>query len=137
MKIFNMATQPLKFNEMNYLSRQLPYARHHNPLLIRNRSWILTIHKDRILWKNLLENKEMDFKNGVKNIPAAGYNGARTVDYIHQCLVHSTFGNFVFSFFSHFSCVISFTMCSCLFFYYFLYFLNFCLAHLALQLRTQ
>ena len=23
----------------------IPYARHHSPLLIRNRSWILTIHK--------------------------------------------------------------------------------------------
>ena len=29
--------------------------------------------------ENLLENKEMDFKNGVKNIQTAGYNGARTV----------------------------------------------------------
>ena len=44
----------------------LPYARHHNPFLIINRSWILTIHKDRIFWKNLLENKEIDFKNRVK-----------------------------------------------------------------------
>ena len=34
---------------------------------------------DKIFWKNLFENKEMDFKNGVKNIQAAGYNGARTV----------------------------------------------------------
>ena len=51
----------------------------HNSLLIRNRSWILRIHKDRIFWKNLLENKEMNFKNEVKNIQAAGYNGARTV----------------------------------------------------------
>ena len=40
------------------------YACHHNPLLIRNRSWILTMHKDRIFWKNLLEKKEMDFKMG-------------------------------------------------------------------------
>ena len=47
--------------------------------MIRNRSWILTVHKDRIFWKNLLENKEMVFKNGVINIEAAGYNGARTV----------------------------------------------------------
>ena len=29
--------------------------------------------------KNLLENKEMDFKNGIVNIQAAGYNGTRTV----------------------------------------------------------
>ena len=47
--------------------------------LIWNRSWILTIHKQRILWKYLLENKETVFKNGVKNIQTAGYNGARTV----------------------------------------------------------
>ena len=32
-----------------------------------------------IFWKNLLENKEMVFKNGVTNIQAAGYNGVRTV----------------------------------------------------------
>ena len=56
----------------------IPYARHHNPLLITNRSWILTIHKDRIFWENLLENKEMVFKNGVKNIQTAGYNWTRT-----------------------------------------------------------
>ena len=30
---------------------QLPYARHYSLLLIRNRSWILTIHKARILRK--------------------------------------------------------------------------------------
>ena len=29
--------------------------------------------------KNLLKNKEMDFENGVKNIQALAYNGARTV----------------------------------------------------------
>ena len=58
---------------------KIPYARHHNPLLITNRSWILTIHKYIIFWKNLLENKEMAFKNGVKYVQAAGYNGARTV----------------------------------------------------------
>ena len=32
--------------------------------------------------KNVLKNKEMDFKNGVKNIQVAAYNGARTVYYI-------------------------------------------------------
>ena len=37
----------------------VPYERHYNPLLIRNRSWILTIHMARILikkapWKNVL-----------------------------------------------------------------------------------
>ena len=35
----------------------IPYARHYNPLLIWNRSWILTIHKIRILRKKLLKNK--------------------------------------------------------------------------------
>ena len=30
---------------------QTPFALHYNPLLIRNRSRILTIHKDRIFWK--------------------------------------------------------------------------------------
>ena len=32
-----------------------------------------------IFWKKLLENKEMVLKNGVKNIQATAYNGARTV----------------------------------------------------------
>ena len=41
----------------------MQYEPHHNPLLITNRSSILTIHKDKIFWKNLHENKEMDFKN--------------------------------------------------------------------------
>ena len=44
----------------------LQYARNHYQLLIRNRSWILAIHKDRIFWKNLLENKVIVFKNGIK-----------------------------------------------------------------------
>ena len=68
----------------------LPYPFHHNPLSITNRSWTLTIHKDRNFWKNLLENKEMDFKNGVKNIQAAAYNGARTVN----CFELSCFGSY-------------------------------------------
>ena len=51
----------------------LPYARQCNPLLIRNRNWILTIHKAKGLrtWIN--------FKNLVKSIQTAGYNGAHTV----------------------------------------------------------
>ena len=57
----------------------LPYARHRNHFLFINRSWILTIDKDRIVWKNLLDNKEMVFKNGVKYIQAKGYDGVRTV----------------------------------------------------------
>ena len=41
------------------------------------------INKDRIL-KKILENKEMDFKNWVINIQAAGYNGAYTVYQNHR-----------------------------------------------------
>ena len=43
------------------------------------------IHKDRILWKNLIENKEIVLKNGVKNIQTTGYNGARTVVRFLHC----------------------------------------------------
>jgi hypothetical protein len=57
----------------------IPYARHHNPLLIRNRSWILTIHKARIFRKKVLEKTYLDFKKWAKSIQTAGYNGARTV----------------------------------------------------------
>ena len=46
---------------------------------ILSRSWLQAIHKYRIFLKNLLKNKEMVFENGVKNIQAAAYNGARTV----------------------------------------------------------
>ena len=35
--------------------------------------------KDIIFWKKILENKEMEFKYGVINIQAMGYNGAFTV----------------------------------------------------------
>ena len=63
----------------------LPYARHYNPLLIWNRSWILTIHKVRILQKKLLKKTFLAFKNGVKSIQTAGYNGARTV-YVLNCI---------------------------------------------------
>ena len=54
--------------------------------MIKNRSWILTIHKDRIFRKNLLENKEIVFKNGVKNIQAASYNDTRMV-FVLICFV--------------------------------------------------
>ena len=50
----------------------IPYARHYNPLLIRNRSWILTVHKVRILRKKLLKKCFWVFKNGVKSIQTAG-----------------------------------------------------------------
>ena len=73
-------------NENQYLfysyklqSLHIPYSCHYNPLLITNRSWILTIRKDRVFWKKSLKNKEMDFKNGVKNVQTAGYNSERTV----------------------------------------------------------
>ena len=58
---------------------RIPYARDHNPFLIRNRSWILTIHKDKVVWKNLPENKKMVLKKWVKNIQTAGYDGVSTV----------------------------------------------------------
>ena len=65
---------------LNYDNKNwLPYARRHTLLLITSRSWIQAIHKDKNFWKNLLKNKEMVFENGVKNIQAAAYNGARTV----------------------------------------------------------
>ena len=53
---------------------------------IISRSWLQAaleykpyIIKDRIFLKNLLKNKEIVFENGVKDIQAAAYNGARTV----------------------------------------------------------
>ena len=55
------------------------YTRHYNPLLIRNRSRILTIHKARILRKKPLEKTFLDFKKWVKSKQTAGYNGACTV----------------------------------------------------------
>ena len=42
-------------------------------------SLILVIHKARILWKKPLKKTFLAFKNGVKSIQTAGYNGARTV----------------------------------------------------------
>ena len=74
------------------MTKNLPYERHHKPLLIKSRSWIQAIHKDRIFWKNLLKNKEMVFENGVKNIQAAAYNGARTVFQLNfENIQYSTF----------------------------------------------
>ena len=43
---------------------KIPYARHHNPLFIINRSWILTIHKARILWKKPLKKRFWPSKSG-------------------------------------------------------------------------
>ena len=72
----------------------LPYARHHNPLLIRKHSLILTVHKAIILWKNTLENKEMVSKNWVKNLQAAAYNGARADSKIQM-------NKYIFSIWTH------------------------------------
>ena len=47
--------------------------------MIRNRSWILTIHKARVLRKKPLEKTFLDFKKWVKSIKTAGCNGARTI----------------------------------------------------------
>ena len=69
----------LHFSVILFHKIKLPYARHYNPLLIRNRSWILTIHKARILRKKPLEKAFLDFKKWVKSIQTAGYNGERTV----------------------------------------------------------
>ena len=54
----------------------IPYARHYNPLLIWNRSWILTV---KILRKKLFKKIFLAFKNGVKSIQTSGYNDTRTV----------------------------------------------------------
>ena len=43
------------------------------------RSWIVTVHNVRILKINTLKSF-LVFKNGVKRIQTAGYNGAHTVD---------------------------------------------------------
>ena len=40
----------------------IPYAGHHNLLLIKNCSWLLTIHQARILRKKALEKMLLDFK---------------------------------------------------------------------------
>ena len=61
------------------LWNKLTYVCHHNPFLIRNHSWILTIHKARILRKHPLEKTFLHFKKWVKSIQTAGYNGLHTV----------------------------------------------------------
>ena len=65
----------------------VPYARHYNPLLIRNRSWILTIHKAGILRKNPLEKTFVDFKKWVKSIETVGYNVVRTVLQVRKVVI--------------------------------------------------
>ena len=56
--------------------------RHYNPLLIRDRSWIRTTHQAEILRKKPLAKTFLDFKKLVKSIQTAGYNGARTVNWM-------------------------------------------------------
>ena len=73
-----------------------PYACHHNPLLIINRFWILSVHKARILRKKTLEKTFLDFKKWVKSIQTAGYNGARTVYIWKIILLFSSRPFFVF-----------------------------------------
>ena len=68
----------MEFSSGHVLCKIL-YVRHHNPLLIWNHSWILTIHKARILRKKPLEKTFLDIKKWVKSIQTAGYNGACTV----------------------------------------------------------
>ena len=46
----------------------LPYSRNHNPLLIKNFSWILNVNRSRIFWR-LLENK-CSFENWLKKYNA-------------------------------------------------------------------
>ena len=58
-----------------YFSNSNYHMRHHNPLLHTNHTY-----EQNFLEKNLHENKEMIFKNGVINIEAAAYNGAPTVN---------------------------------------------------------
>ena len=58
------------------LDMKLPCARHHNSLLITDRSWILTIsiyyeQGQNFIKKNLPDDKEMVSKNGVKHMQAA------------------------------------------------------------------
>ena len=53
----------------------------HRTRTIISRSWLQAPleYKPYIFWKKLLKNKEMVLENGVKNIEAAAYKGARMV----------------------------------------------------------
>ena len=57
----------------------IPFVHNYNPLLIRNRSKILTIHKARILRKRPLEKTFLDLKKWVKSTQTVGCNGVRKV----------------------------------------------------------
>ena len=83
-KSFGIAKMRLDFSNVKFEFRSSGYfllmnVWHYNPLLIRNPSWILTIHKARMLRKKSYEKKIFDFKKWVISIQTAGYNGARTV----------------------------------------------------------
>ena len=58
---------------LNPLYNNILNTCHHNTHLITNRSW-------KNFLKNPFENKDLVFKNGVKNIQAVNYNGTRTVN---------------------------------------------------------
>ena len=85
---------------------------HYNLLLIWNRSWILTVHKVRILRKMLPKKTFLVFKNGVTSIQTAGYNGVRTV-YLNTeeytaWHAHFLIGNNGFAFYHHYSQIFTF-----------------------------
>ena len=78
-KFQEMETLENAFNQMptTKVFFWIPYARHHNLVLIVNHSWILTIRpefQEKSTWKNFL-----DFLKWVENIQAVSFNGTRTV----------------------------------------------------------
>ena len=68
------------------------YARHYNPLLIRNHSWLLTMRKTRILRKKSPKKRFLDFKKWLKSIKTMCYNGPHTVSNLSSYL--SKWANF-------------------------------------------
>ena len=46
--------------------KNVPYVYHHNLFWITNHSWILTIHRGRIFWKNIPERTFLTFKKWAK-----------------------------------------------------------------------
>ena len=65
------------------------YPLHYNLLLIWNRSWTQTVHEVWILRKKLLQITFLAFKNGVKSIQTADYNGTRAVFSYDQLKIQS------------------------------------------------
>ena len=81
----------LNSNKICKILELIMYARHNNPLLIRNRSWILTIHKVRILrkkgpWKNVFGLQKVGKKYTNRWL---GYNG------VHRLYIFKHFFSFV------------------------------------------